>query len=151
MVRFGRAQRTRAAGMREESAQNKSDARCEWRSRRCPRAQLLIHVHGGRRQHDPPTVPPTAVGATMLTKERRGHGDDASGRLAAAFRQRGSRRWPPRSKEARQQPSLGNLGLLEAGLLRPSPESPSYRQNPTPGWLTLLWFFRMRNIFLWSH
>jgi len=31
------------------------------RRRRCPRAQLLIHVHGGRRQHDPPTVPPTVM------------------------------------------------------------------------------------------
>ena len=30
-------------------------------------------------------------------------------------------------------PAHGILGLLEAGLLRPSPESPSYRQNPTPG------------------
>ena len=103
------------------------------RRRRCPRAQLLIHR--GRRQHDPPTVPPTAVGATMLTKERRGHGHDASGRLAAAFRQRGSRRWPPRSKEARQQPSLGNLGRLEAGL---SPAEPGEPFLPTESYSGLV-------------
>ena len=41
---------------------------------------------------------------------------------AAADGRRGQRRRD-------SSPEHGNLGLLEAGLLRPSPESPSYRQN----------------------
>ena len=35
----------------------------------------------------------------------------------------------PGQRRRDSSPPHGNLGRLEAGLLRPSPESPSYRQN----------------------
>ena len=89
-VRFGRAQRTRAAGMRDESGKRKSDARCGGRTSSLVDARCSSIFLVFTRRQNPPTVPPTVVPATRWCQERQDAGHDPSARLAGVFRHSGS-------------------------------------------------------------
>ena len=89
MVMFGRAQRTRAAGLRDESAQKKFEARCGRRTSSPvdARASSIFLVFSRRPMVS--TAPPTVVAATRSVEERQDAGLDASARLAGDFLPRG--------------------------------------------------------------
>ena len=89
MVMFGRAQRTRAAGLRDESAQKKFEARCGRRTSSPvdARASSIFLVFSRRPMVS--TAPPTVVAATRSVEERQDAGLDASARLAGVRCQRG--------------------------------------------------------------
>ena len=89
MVMFGRAQRTRAAGLRDESAQKKFDARCVARTSSPVDARVSSIFLVLARRPMVSTVPPTVVAATRPVEERQEAGLDASARLAGDFLPRG--------------------------------------------------------------
>ena len=89
MVMFGRAQRTRAAGLRDESAQKKFEARCGRRTSSPVDARVSSIFLVLARRPMVSTVPPTVVAATRPVEERREAGLDASARLAGVRCQRG--------------------------------------------------------------
>ena len=64
MVMFGRAQRTRAAGLRDESAQKKFEARCGRRTSSPVDARVSSIFLVLARRPMVSTVPPTVVAAT---------------------------------------------------------------------------------------
>ena len=88
-MRFGRAQRTRAASLLDESAPKKLEARCGRRTSSPvdARASSIFLVFSRRPMVS--TGPPTVVEATRSVEERQDDGDDASARLAGVFLSRG--------------------------------------------------------------